>query len=65
MKLMKRLLPLLEFGREREGVDLSKIRLTHHALRDKSQQHDGGHHQDGRQVPDLRLNAFEVEGSFQ
>lgn len=29
----RRLLPLLEFGREREGVDLSKVRLTHHALR--------------------------------
>lgn len=29
----KRLLPLLEFGREREGVDLSKITLTHHRLK--------------------------------
>lgn len=29
----KVLLPLLEFGREREGVDLSKIVLTHHQLR--------------------------------
>lgn len=29
----KRLLPLLEFGREREGVDLSKLVLTHHSLR--------------------------------
>ena len=29
----KRLLPLLEFGREREGVDLSKIVLTHHTLK--------------------------------
>lgn len=28
----KRLLPLLEFGREREGVDLSKVALTHHRL---------------------------------
>jgi len=27
------LLPLLEFGREREGIDLSKLRLTHHHLR--------------------------------
>ena len=33
----RRLLPLLDFGRERETVDLSKIRLTHHALRGKSQ----------------------------
>ncbi len=28
----KRLLPLLEFGRTRDGVDLSKIQLTHHKL---------------------------------
>ncbi|MGV8804878.1 MAG: type I restriction endonuclease subunit R [Polaromonas sp.] len=31
----KRLLPLLEFGREREGIDLSKVVLTHHHLMDK------------------------------
>jgi type I restriction enzyme, R subunit len=31
----KRLLPLLEFGREREGIDLSKIILTHHNLKDQ------------------------------
>ncbi len=31
----KRLLPLLEFGREREGIDLSKLILTHHNLRDQ------------------------------
>lgn len=30
----KRLLPLLEFGREREGIDLSKVKLTHYTLRD-------------------------------
>jgi type I restriction enzyme R subunit len=30
----KRLLPLLDFGREREGVDLSKVTLTHHKLRE-------------------------------
>ncbi len=29
----KRLVPLLEFGREREGVDVSKIVLTHHSLK--------------------------------
>ncbi|MBD2720240.1 type I restriction endonuclease [Synechococcus sp. FACHB-909] len=29
----KRLLPLLDFGRERETVDLSKVVLTHHNLR--------------------------------
>ena len=29
----KRLLPLLEFGRERDGIDLSKVVLTHHHLK--------------------------------
>jgi len=33
----KRLLPLLEFGREREGIDLSKVVLTHHHLKDQGQ----------------------------
>jgi type I restriction enzyme R subunit len=31
----KRLLPLLEFGREREGIDLSKVVLTHHTLKNQ------------------------------
>lgn len=31
----RRLLPLLDFGRERDTVDLSGVRLTHHSLRDK------------------------------
>ncbi|HZT76398.1 MAG TPA: type I restriction endonuclease [Vicinamibacterales bacterium] len=31
----RRLLPLLEFGREREGIDLSKVTLTHHQLRNQ------------------------------
>ena len=31
----KRLLPLLDFGREREGIDLSKVVLTHHHLKDQ------------------------------
>jgi hypothetical protein len=30
----KRLLPLLEFGREREGVDLTGVELTHHKLKE-------------------------------
>jgi type I restriction enzyme R subunit len=34
----KRLLPLLDFGRERDGVDLSKVVLTHHRLRDLGKQ---------------------------
>ena len=35
----KRLIPLLEFEREREGIDLSKILLTHHTLRDTGKRH--------------------------
>lgn len=31
----RRLVPLLEFGREREGIDLSKVKLTHHSLKDQ------------------------------
>jgi type I restriction enzyme R subunit len=31
----RRLLPLLEFGREREGVDLTGIKLTHHTLKNE------------------------------
>jgi type I restriction enzyme R subunit len=31
----RRLLPLLEFGREREGIDLSKVILTHHSLKNQ------------------------------
>jgi type I restriction enzyme R subunit len=31
----KRLLPLLDFGREREGIDLSKVVLTHHNLKNQ------------------------------
>ncbi|MBL0115809.1 MAG: type I restriction endonuclease subunit R [Sphingomonadales bacterium] len=31
----KRLIPLLQFGREREGVDLSSVKLTHHNLKDE------------------------------
>jgi type I restriction enzyme R subunit len=33
----RRLLPLLELGREREGVDLSKVTLTHHRLRNQGE----------------------------
>jgi type I restriction enzyme R subunit len=34
----KRLVPLLEFGRERDGIDLSKVQLTHHSLKDRGTQ---------------------------
>src|SRR6185503_10224983 len=34
----KRLIPLLDFGRERDTVDLSKVVLTHHTLKDQGKQ---------------------------
>jgi len=34
----KRLIPLLDFGRERDTVDLSKVVLTHHTLRNRGRQ---------------------------
>ena len=34
----KRLLPLLEFGREREGIDLSKVKLVRHKLANQGKQ---------------------------
>lgn len=34
----RRLLPLLDFTREREGIDLSKVVLTHHQLKDRGTQ---------------------------
>jgi type I restriction enzyme R subunit len=34
----RRLLPLLDFGCEREEIDLSKVKLTHHNLKSKGKQ---------------------------
>jgi type I restriction enzyme, R subunit len=34
----KVLIPLLDLGREREGIDLSKVRLTHHTLKNLGKQ---------------------------
>ncbi len=34
----KMLLPLLDYGRERDGIDLSALKLTHHRMRDLGQQ---------------------------
>ncbi len=34
----RRLLPLLEFDRERQRIDLSKVVLTHHTLKDRGRQ---------------------------
>ncbi|WP_242734086.1 type I restriction endonuclease subunit R [Xanthomonas translucens] len=44
----RRLIPLLEFGRERDTVDLSKVVLTHHTLKGRGKQpmglnHDGSY----------------------
>jgi type I restriction enzyme R subunit len=33
----RRLAPLLEFGRERDGIDLSKVKLTHHSLKNQGE----------------------------
>ena len=35
------LIRLLKFGREREGVDLSEVKLTHHKLRNRGDQNLG------------------------
>src|SRR5580700_8297228 len=35
MRKSERTESLLEFGREREGIDLSKVTLTHHHLKDQ------------------------------
>lgn len=40
----KRLIPLLEFGRERDTVDLSKVVLTHHTLKNHGKQPLGLNH---------------------
>jgi type I restriction enzyme R subunit len=37
-RFYKRLIPLLDFGRERDAVDLSKVVLTHHNLKNKGRQ---------------------------
>lgn len=42
----RRLIPLLEFGRERDTVDLSKVILTHHTLKGRGKQ-PMGLNQDG------------------
>ncbi len=59
----RRLLPLLEFGREREQVDLSQVRLTHFALRGRSPRDlalGGGV---GDPTADYRLDPLSAPGS--
>lgn len=43
-----KLLLMLDFGREREGVDLSKVVLTHHRLKDQGQRNLALHQADGQ-----------------
>lgn len=59
----RRLLPLLDFGRERETVDLSKVRLTHHALRGKSQRDLALGIGDGDNPADYLLQPISETGS--
>ncbi len=54
----KRLIPLLDFGRERDTVDLSKVVLTHHALKDQGKQ-PMGLNQDGT----FKLPPMDAVGS--
>jgi type I restriction enzyme R subunit len=57
----KRLLPLLDFGREREGVDLSKVVLTHHKLKNQGATHlalGGG---DGKLQPFTDAGGGEIQ----
>jgi type I restriction enzyme R subunit len=57
----KRLLPLLDFGREREGIDLSKVVLTHHKLKDQGQRGLALHEADG----EYRLAPMTAPGGGQ
>ncbi len=57
----KRLLPLLEFGREREGIDLSQVVLTHHRLKDQGQRHLAL----GEQGSDYKLQPLTEPGGGQ
>ncbi|MCU0866790.1 MAG: type I restriction endonuclease [Planctomycetes bacterium] len=54
----RRLLPLLVFGRERPGVDLSQLQLTHHALRNR-----GVQPMDLREGPSPQLDPIGAAGS--
>lgn len=56
------LLPLLEFGREREGIDLSKVVLTHHNLKSLGKRSLGLH--DG-ETPKLQPLTETGSGSVQ
>ncbi|WP_432258022.1 type I restriction endonuclease subunit R [Cupriavidus sp. TMH.W2] len=49
----KRLIPLLEFGRERDTVDLSKVVLTHHSLRNTGRQPLSLNHGEAPKLPPM------------
>ena len=56
----KYLLRLLKFGREREGVDLSQVVLTHHNLRNKGKQNMGLKGDKYPEIPPLNPGEGEV-----
>lgn len=49
----KRLIPLLDFGRERDTVDLSKVVLTHHTLRNLGRQALNLNHGEAPKLPPM------------
>lgn len=49
----KRLIPLLDFGRERDTVDLSKVVLTHHTLRNLGRQTLNLNHGEAPKLPPM------------
>ena len=49
----KRLLPLLDFDRDRPGIDLSKVVLTHHAVKNKGKRAMDLTHGEGTALPPL------------
>ncbi|KGD34421.1 type I restriction endonuclease subunit R [Burkholderia pseudomallei] len=49
----KRLIPLLEWGRERDTVDLTKVMLTHHNLRNTGRQHLSLSHGETPKLPPM------------
>lgn len=65
--LYKRLIPLLKFERERDGVDLFKVTLTHHNLRNVGKRDlklGSGDGQDLKPLTDAGvISAGEAEGA--
>lgn len=58
----KRLIPLLDFGREREDVDLSKVVLTHHRLQNTGARRlDPGNGEPGKLKPIQAVGSGSVQ----